>query len=66
MKCKTCYRELSRSDILNRSKECGSCKIKRKEVRKLIEAFDEFKKRIDYDEVLRHRERRNEILNKKV
>jgi hypothetical protein len=35
-------------------------------IRELIEAFDEFKRITDYDEILRNREKRNEILNRQV
>lgn len=66
MKCKTCNKELSKAELKNRDKECNCCRMKRKDIREFIVACNKFKQRIGYDEVLRNRERRNEIFNQKV
>lgn len=60
MNCKYCGNPLSESAIERGNTHCTNCGNKLLLIRKFIETCDELKRIINYDEILRRRERRSE------
>lgn len=61
MNCKYCGKPLPPSGLKKNATDCSACQKRRREIRKFIEACDEFKKIINYEAILKKREREAKI-----